>query len=166
MTNSHGWSCGQNPRNCEECGYEAEDLYGFDAHTWEMHTCTAEDEPFICNFCDNTFVNKRDLMNHKKEKHTKKVKSSWHFSAGICPFGDQKCWFAHGTENDIPLNMNMHAVFVMKFAEASCIYYTTGKRSIRSMFHRVPNLKMESVFMERRIAGLFIMSKKILLKKI
>ena len=69
MTNSHGWSCGresekmdismdsQNPRNCEKCESEAEDLYDFDAHTCEIHMSTAEDESFTCNFWDNTFVN-------------------------------------------------------------------------------------------------------------
>ena len=80
----------------------------FNAHTWEMHASTAEEEYFTCNFCDDKFVNKRDLMNHKKKEHTQKVKSCWHFSSGLCPFGDQKCWFAHSSkENEIPI-LNEH----------------------------------------------------------
>ena len=64
----------------------------------------AEDESFTCNFCDNTFDSKQNLMHHKKEEHTRKVNSCWHFSAGFCPFGKDKCWFAHITDNDIPLS--------------------------------------------------------------
>ena len=56
----------------------------------------------VCNFCDNGFETKRDLMNHKKIEHTEKVNVCWHFSAGTCSFGDKKCWFVHSTEkNDL-----------------------------------------------------------------
>ena len=50
------------PRNCEKWGYKAESLYDLDAHTWEIH-----DHFITCNFCENTFDNKGDLMEQKKK---------------------------------------------------------------------------------------------------
>ena len=55
------------PRSCEICGFESEDMYDLDAHTWDVH-----DDSIACNLCDNTFENKRDLNRHKQEEHTKK----------------------------------------------------------------------------------------------
>ena len=81
------------PQNCDQCGYEAENMYVLDAHTWEMH-----DDSIKCNLCDNTFENKRDLMIHKKEDHTEKIELCWHYSKGTCPYGEDKCWFIHEKE--------------------------------------------------------------------
>ena len=53
------------PRNCEKCGFEAEDLYQYDAHTWEVH----DEDSLECKFCDEAFENKGDLMSHNKEEH-------------------------------------------------------------------------------------------------
>ena len=114
MSNIHGWSVDhksdemeisstsinfQVPRNCDACDYEAEDQHDLDAHHFELHMKSAEfvGNSIVCNFCDNGFETKRDLMNHKKIEHTEKVNVCWHFSAGTCPFGDTKCWFIHST---------------------------------------------------------------------
>ena len=106
MGRSHGWSSVQkgdsmdisllstDPRNCEKCGYKAESMYDLDAHTWDVH-----DESISCNFCENTFEDKRDLMKHKKEEHTDRVVNCWHYSAGMCPYGEEKCWFIHNKEH-------------------------------------------------------------------
>merc|ERR1719186_2005279 len=48
-----------------------------------------------CNFCENKFDKIGNLMAHKKENHSEKVSICWHFTAGICEFGDKKCWFVH-----------------------------------------------------------------------
>ena len=90
------------PRNCGKCGYEAEGLYDFDAHTWEVH----DEDSVECQFCDKSFKNKVDLMNHKKEVHRENVESCWHYSAGFCPYGDRKCWFNHNKENSVEYNCN------------------------------------------------------------
>ena len=105
-------------------------------------------------------------MNHKKEEHTKKVKSCWHFSAGFCPFGDQKCWFAHSTENDIPLSNEYACSFCDKVCRSQSDLLHHRKKKHEKHVSSCAKFKMESVFMERRIAGSFIMSKKIFLKKI
>ena len=39
-------------------------MYDLDAHTWDIH-----DESIECNFCDQTFENDNDLLEHKKESH-------------------------------------------------------------------------------------------------
>ena len=91
------------PRNCEKCGYEAEDMYDLDAHTWSEHDEDTSDveiseqvnNHFKCNFCDETFATKRDLMQHKKRNHEEKVAQCWQYSSGSCAFGDQQCWFNH-----------------------------------------------------------------------
>ena len=76
MGRHHGWPSHEKPesmnisllstypRNCEICGYEAESLYDFDAHTWDVH-----DESIEFNFCESTFENESDLMKHKKKEH-------------------------------------------------------------------------------------------------
>ena len=65
-----------------------------DAHTWEIH-----DESIACNFCENMFENKRDLMKHKKEEHTEKVDICWQYLGGKCEFEEEKCWFLHKDKN-------------------------------------------------------------------
>ena len=102
------------PRNCEKCDYEAEDMYDLDAHTWDIHDESnvsqtfgnnsdlrdhkkesLNDNQYRCNLCDDCFQNKRDLMQHKKIHHNNKVAQCWKFSAGNCEYGDKKCWFNH-----------------------------------------------------------------------
>jgi hypothetical protein len=60
----------------------------------------------LLQFCDKSFENKVDLMNHKKEIHRENVESDWHYSAGFCPYGDRKCWFNHNKENSVEYNCN------------------------------------------------------------
>jgi hypothetical protein len=36
-------------------------------------------------------------MRHKKKAHREKVTNCWKFSSGRCDFGDEDCWFSHGT---------------------------------------------------------------------
>ena len=49
-----------------------------------------------CNICEETFQNIKDLMTHKKKKHSDRVALCWKFAAGHCSFGDTGCWFNHG----------------------------------------------------------------------
>ena len=105
MGKNHGWPCDQNkqdmdislqsmdPRNCDNCGYEAESLYVLDAHIREFH-----DESIECNFCDKSFENKGEQMKHKKEEHTEKVDICWNYAGGKCDFEEGKCWFLHKDE--------------------------------------------------------------------
>ena len=83
------------PRFCQMCDHEAEDGYQLDAHSWSEH----EDEDlstyqFHCGQCDKKFKMLKDLMTHKKKKHTENISICWNFLNGVCPFGDL-CWFKH-----------------------------------------------------------------------
>ena len=60
---------------------------------------TLHDDSIMCNLCVDSFEKKRDLMIHKKEDHKEKVEFCWPYSAGTCPYGEQKCWFIHGKED-------------------------------------------------------------------
>jgi hypothetical protein len=75
------------PRNCEKCGYGAENMYVVDAYTWEI-----DDDSIMCNLCsdtfDDTFDMKNGLMIHTKEDHTEKVEFCWHYSAENYPYGE------------------------------------------------------------------------------
>ena len=115
MKNFHGWASVQEskdmnislashaPRVCGKCGYEAEDLYDYDAHTWS-EDCKENETPNIeakqsnglnCKICEKAFNSKRDLMEHRKKEHTESVNVCWNFSSGKCGYGDEKCWFTH-----------------------------------------------------------------------
>ena len=98
------------PRKCDKCDYEAESMYDLDGHTWIEHDNEEEDEvsdqlnrsnrsyldsSFVCNFCDDKFKIKRDLMKHKKMEYLEKVAQCWKYSAGNCEFSDEHCWFNH-----------------------------------------------------------------------
>ena len=77
MHKNHGWPdkmdvslLSTDPRNCYKCGFEAEDLYQFDAHTWDEQDDDASNDElseqakniFKCNYCEETFENIRELM--------------------------------------------------------------------------------------------------------
>ena len=51
-------------------------------------------ESLACNFCEEKFTGRGNLMQHKKNKHENKVAICWKFLAGTCTFRDD-CWFLH-----------------------------------------------------------------------
>ena len=84
---------------CNECEYPAEDIYDLGEH---MYMCYGSNEESIsCNYCDDKFKAKAEIMKHKKGKHNEKVHICRYFSAGNCIFGSEKCWYKHDKlEND------------------------------------------------------------------
>ena len=82
------------PRYCNKCEHEAEDGYQLDAHIWTEHD-EENVEVFTCKYCDKDFTSLKDVMIHKKAMHIEKVSSCWHFSNGLCTYGDERCWFSH-----------------------------------------------------------------------
>ena len=87
---------------CNECEYPAEDLYDFGEHMYDCHALSGSNEESIsCNYCDDKFQAKAEIMKHKKGKHNEKVRKCRYFSAGNCIFGSEKCWYKHDKlEND------------------------------------------------------------------
>ena len=93
----------EGPRYCNKCDYQAKDGYDLDAHTWSEHTdddeeieeCSLESNhpSFGCNICEEKFVSKRDLMNHKKKQHYDRVAICWRFASANCSYADTDCCF-------------------------------------------------------------------------
>ena len=149
MHKNHGWPDNLNldemdisllstdPRNCERCDYEAEDMYDLDGHTWDVH-----DDNIPCDLCDNTFYTKRDLrkhiieehtkdnekgltnslpckfckqvfnskgvlMEHSKREHSERVSVCWNYASGDCVYGSEKCWFDHCNTEKYEIKCNL-----------------------------------------------------------
>ena len=87
---------------CNECEYPAEDLHDFGEHMYACHALSGSNEESIsCNYCDDKFKARAEIMKHMKEKHNEKVSICRYFSAGNCMFGSKKCWYKHDKlEND------------------------------------------------------------------
>ena len=82
------------PRYCKKCGHETEDGYQLDAHHWSEHDDGDDPIFFNCQQCVERFSTLKDLMVHKKNKHSDIVNVCWHYSNGFCPFREN-CWFKH-----------------------------------------------------------------------
>ena len=98
--------------NCNECGYKANTIYGLNAHKETAHANSSIDDShklFSCQFCEDRFRNKMDLMKHKKCTHTDKVSKCWNFPNGKCTYTDDKCWFQHSE--------NAGEIFCCKFCD-------------------------------------------------
>ena len=68
----------------------------FSNNCWFLHDESLRESKatFKCNFCENMFKTKYQLMRHKKIKHVQKVKMCINEKKG-CKFGHEKCWFLH-----------------------------------------------------------------------
>ena len=62
-------------------------------------------EEFECNFCDDTFTTKRNLMNHNKREHLERLANCWKFATGACQYGNY-CWFSHEHIDQEPKEIN------------------------------------------------------------
>ena len=82
------------PRYCNICGFETEDGYQLDGHLWSEHEDEDDLKLFVCQYCDQSFSNLKNLMTHKKSNHLENVSICSHFSNGACPY-DETCWFQH-----------------------------------------------------------------------
>ena len=91
------------PRYCDKCGYEAEDGYQLDGHTWSEHEDDNDVELLPCQHCDKRFSILKELMTHKKSNHVENVSIWWPLSNGACPY-EETCWFQH-EEHSIETNM-------------------------------------------------------------
>ena len=93
------------PRYCKICNFEAEDGYQLDGHFWAEHDEDEESTKLLeCHRCAESFSFLKDLMIHKKKKHTEIVDICWNFSNDACPFGDVKCWFQHKVDPNVNSN--------------------------------------------------------------
>ena len=63
---------------------------------WFLHDegLKQSDPTFKCNYCDESFRTKTQMMQHKKWNHTDKV-SKCKNEKNSCRYGTEKCWFLH-----------------------------------------------------------------------
>ena len=52
-----------------------------------------------CKDCDEFFVEKSDLMKHRKIQHMKNISKCRDFTLGKCSWNSNSCWFLHEDEN-------------------------------------------------------------------
>ena len=56
---------------------------------------------FKCDLCEETFINCKDFLFHKKKKHSSTILQCEKFLKGECSSADDMCWFKHSrTSND------------------------------------------------------------------
>ena len=58
-----------------------------------------------CNICKKTFINRFELLKHRKQNHLHLVPLCKNVATGSCRFGEENCWFKH-TETEISEKMN------------------------------------------------------------
>ena len=92
----HGWSEDQirddldmaaGPRYCKKCDFEAADGYELDGHFWSEHD-DEDVEQIVCQYCDQTFFELKELMAHKNVEHLEKVSLCKNFDTGSCIYGE------------------------------------------------------------------------------
>jgi hypothetical protein len=121
MSKNHSWPDTVENRNseydverdkdliCQECHYQAEDIFDYDGHVWS-EICTDptvqnqndsdQSHSLSCQFCDEKFAILRELMLHKKRQHEDQIDLCWNYASGKCDFGDDNCWFAHHSDKN------------------------------------------------------------------
>ena len=67
-----------------------------------------------CKFCDEKFVNRKELMIHNKKEHKETLAYCWDFEDGTCKYEDD-CWFKHETR-DLD-KKKYHEMFKCKFCD-------------------------------------------------
>ena len=79
------------------CRTDADLSYHLKRHAYasESRSLTHGNDIMPCNFCNEGFKTKKDLMGHKKKEHSEKVDICWNFATGKCEFGADLCWFLH-----------------------------------------------------------------------
>ena len=80
---------------CDECEYPAEDLCELGEHIYFNHNSDNCEDIYNCNFCEETFESKTELMTHKKNNHEENITICKYFMEDKCAFDAKKCWYSH-----------------------------------------------------------------------
>ena len=70
---------------------------------WPLQESLQKTDNIRCFDCNNTFSNKDQLMNHKREKHFKQQMCNYYHMHGNCRYGD-KCINIHENNSHIQSN--------------------------------------------------------------
>ena len=73
-----------------------------DTKCWWIHddqqNSKSREEEFKCYICGDTFLQKGEMMLHKKSKHSEATRFCNLFLDAKCPFKEVSCWFKHEDE--------------------------------------------------------------------
>ena len=109
----------------------------------DVHKETDEDY-MECNLCNQTYVGKNNLMNHKQQIHGVK-ESCKYFARGACLFSAEVCWYSHENIKDIQTS-NIEEI-ICKFCEKQF------SSKIQFMKHRISNHKEKVPLCRKNITG-------------
>jgi hypothetical protein len=79
-----------------------------DENCWFIHS---NDKEYKCNFCEKTYTNQTDYLNHKKRNHENSVKQCTNMSNGSCKYGQERCWFKHTNHKTMKENEETENIF-------------------------------------------------------
>ena len=84
------------PDKVQDCLNYIEDFCSFGENCWFNHNelLKISESSFKCNFCENKFKTKLQLMKHKKSNHVTLI-TQCKYENKNCRFGSEKCWFIH-----------------------------------------------------------------------
>ena len=68
---------------------------------WWKHEANDSKHLIECYFCDETFATKNEVMMHRKDKHSKTVKSCTKFENQTCKNTEATCWFKHNEAENL-----------------------------------------------------------------
>ena len=100
----------QNPPffRCDECEFPAEDLCDLGEHIYLTHNYDNSGDSYNCNYCEESFDSKNELMIHKKNDHEENVSICKYFLKDMCAFNDENCWYSHKKFDDSSCHKEMN----------------------------------------------------------
>ena len=89
--------------NCRECCFQATTDSQLKKHFVLKHTLKGlkADDEIRCKNCGESFIGKRNLMVHRKQKHKSTVAVCNNYLAGKCPFSPETCWWNHTKNSEL-----------------------------------------------------------------
>ena len=106
--NKHGKSEHQQ-FNCKECFFQGSSKEEFSKHHNIAHlkqTTHKEDGALTCHTCQNMFLSKTELMQHRKLDHPQNVRPCKYYTQGNCARKKEKCWYSHDSVEDMETDQN------------------------------------------------------------
>ena len=92
----------ENEYNCEECDFQGSTEMQIRKHKNLKHTPKGMDTSgtIKCRICGQEFIEKWNLMRHRKNNHMESVAYCRNFEVGNCSFTSESCWWNHEIKSD------------------------------------------------------------------
>ena len=91
--------------NCKDCYFQGTEKAELDNHVALKHRVNSNKEGHIkCRNCNESFVTKTHLMNHRKKEHASNVALCRNKINGNCPFTANLGWWSHAENVDMHID--------------------------------------------------------------